>query len=170
MAEMQANFEHPQYFVSQSEKLNSLLNVVVEESRSATDPQACIDYLELTEILVHLLEEAQLYSALPLEKLLGRDREVRSFVGKIQTVQDAVSDWDVRTKASVNGIAVSRKRSRTEDLEEETMNAFKRRRETDGEPQMMLVDPPMTMAVAEIAPSIESSPSPSPWWSEPFCD
>ena len=71
----QTSFEHPKYFIEQSEKLSALLNAVVVESNDATDPEACIDYLEITEILVELLDQSQYFSILSNEQLQGKWKE-----------------------------------------------------------------------------------------------
>ena len=161
--DMQADFQHPQFFISQSEKLTTLLTVVVAESKVVTDPEACVDYLELTEILAELLDKAQLYSVLSSNELQRREQQVRVFLSKIQTVQDAVADWDERTGASVKG--VSKKRPLPNDLQEETMRALRRRRDTANEMEMVAnaaFDGPFAI------PSIETSPT--QWWTEPFYD
>lgn len=161
-----ASMQHPELFISQGEKLTALLDVVVHESKFATNPDALIDYLELTGILTELLEEAQFFATLTAQELRSRDTLVRKHLDKIQTVQDAVGDWDARTKVSM---PASRKRARSMDLEEATMFALKRRRESEGEYDLAsngLADVP----VPNILPSIEESPTPTPWWTEPFCD
>lgn len=164
-ADNQTDFQHPQFFITQGEKLTTLLNVVVYESNSATNPDALVDYLELTGILTDLLDEARLYGMLTAEELESRKQEVRKYVDKIRTVQEAVGDWDVRTKMSM---PASRKRARSVDLVEETMGAFKRRRETESE-RDIVADACISSPVVSFLPSIEKSPTPC-WWTEPFYD
>ena len=159
------DFQHPQFFISQIEKLSALLNVVVAEASVAVEPEAVVDYLELTEILTELLNEAQSYSVLASGETQIRERQVRSFLDKIQTVQEAVADWDARTNASAK--AVSRKRTRSVDLGEETMGALKRRRNSGSE-QGMCADAAVNGPFANVLPSIENPPI--QWWTEPFCD
>lgn len=151
-------FQHPLFFIAQSENLTALLDVVVHESESATNPDALIDYLELTSILTSLLEEARLFATLTEDDLHGRQQHVRNFLDRIQTVKDAVGDWDARTKVSM---PTSRKRARSIDFEEATTVALKRRRESDAEDGV---------PVPSVLPSIETSPTPMAWWTEPFCD
>lgn len=160
-----AELQHPQFFISQSEKLSALLKVVVAEASITTDPEACVDYLELTEILTALLEEAQCYGTLTPDQIQAQEKQVRCFVDRIETVQEAVSDWDLRLGTSMK--AASRKRARSVDLDEEMMSAFKRRRETDTE-QDMVANAACNGPFANVLPSIETSPP--PWWTEPFYD
>ena len=87
------NLQHPQFFVSHTEKLSALLLVVSAEASVMSDPEALCDYLELTEILASLLEEAQLCSILSADDIRAREHQVLSFLDKIQTVQEAVADW-----------------------------------------------------------------------------
>lgn len=164
-------FQHPQFFVSQSEKLNTLLNVVVTEAKITTDPEACIDYLELTEILTALLDEVRLYCILDAQQLREKEREVHTFVDKIETIQDAVADWDTRTRTNaMTKTTNSRKRARSVELEEETMRALKRRRETESE-QDLVADAIFHGSFNHVLPSIEVSPEPPrEWWNEPFYD
>lgn len=163
----QTNIQHPQYFVSQSERLSALLNVVVAEASVATDPDACIDYLQLTEILVDLLDQSQLFSALSTDQLRRRQQDVKSFIGKIETVEEAVADWDARTKVepTLGGL---KKRSRSTDLDEETSRALKRRRDTGTERDMVADAVYHGLSSNVLPPIIETSPT--YWWTEPFCD
>ena len=150
-------------------RLNALLNVVVHESRFATNPDALVDYLELTEILTNLLDEARLYGVLAPEELQLREQEVLRYVDKVRTVQDAVGDWDARTKLSVPvSVPVSRKRARSDgSMADDTMNAFKRQRES-GSGLDFVGNSAVPSPVPSILPTIEESPT--PWWMEPFCD
>ena len=159
------DLKHPQLFVLQSQRLSALLDVVVAESSVATNPDAIIDYLQLTEILVDLLEKSQLYSALPPHQIRTREEEVKSFLDKIQTVQEAVADWDDRTSASNN--EGSRKRSRSVDMDEEITRALKRPRENEME-RDMVADAVHNRLSTISLPSIESLPT--AWWNEPFYD
>lgn len=159
------NIQHPSHFIAQGENLTALLSVVVHESESATNPDALIDYLELTSILTDLLEEARLFATFTVDQLQLRESHVRSFLDKIETVQHAVGDWNARTKVSM---PASRKRARTTDLDEATVVALKRRRESDAEDH--IPDGFCSFPIPSILPSIEESPTPMPWWNEPFCD
>lgn len=160
------SLQHPSFFIAQGENLTALLDVVVHESESATNPDALIDYLELTSILTDLLEEARIFATFTVDELQLREQHVRSFLDKVGTVQHAVGDWDARTRVSM---PASRKRARSIDLDEATVVALKRRRESDAG-DSMTSDGLSSVPVPSILPSIEESPTPVAWWNEPFCD
>jgi hypothetical protein len=166
--------DHPQFFISQSERLSALLDAVVAESNTATDPNACLDYLEITDILVELLEQSQYFSVLSSSQIQARWQEVEVLISKIQTIQDAVADWDTRTKRvtetgsldllpTTNG---SRKRTRSVDSEIELLNAAKRRRESE----YTLVGDTDVALDAGLESTSVSIERPRAWWNEPFYD
>ena len=159
------DYQHPEFFISHADRLSALLDVVVEEASAATDPQACIDYLELTDILVKLLDQSQLYSVLSLSDIQKREKEVSSFVDKVQTVQEAVGDWDTRTRSRAD--KVPRKRARSFDIDTETAEALKRPKYSEME-QDVVEDAAFNMQFGDIKPSIETLTT--PWWTEPFYD
>lgn len=169
------NFEHPQFFIKQSEKLSALLDAVVAESNAATNPDACIDYLEITEILVELLDQSQYFSVLSHAQLQGNWKEVQSLMGKVQTIQEAVADWDTRVKrdvtASTDDVATtmtgSRKRTRSLGSEIEMLEASKRRRESE---YTLVGDTDVETGPTQevVYPSIERAPA--AWWTEPYYD
>lgn len=150
---------------SHIEHLRALLDVVVHESANATNPDALIDYMELSALLTDLLNEGGIYSILGVEQLKEREGDVRVFAEKIRTVQEVVGDWDVRTKMSM---PASRKRARSLDNSEQTIHALKRQRESDTQ-HNLFVGPPMNSPAENILPSIEHSPT-AQWWTEPFYD
>ena len=166
--------EHPQFFILQSDRLSALLDAVVEESNTATNPDACIDYLEITDILVELLDQCQYFSVLSSNQIQARWQEVEGLISKIQTVQDAVADWDTRTKqgtetASVDPLPTasgSRKRTRTVDSEMELLEAAKRRREGE----YTLVGDTDVVLDAGLESMSASMERPRAWWNEPFYD
>ena len=170
------DFEHPRFFIEQSERLSALLKAVVTESNTAIGPDACIDYLEITDILVELLDQTQYFSVLSVEQLQSNSKEVQSLLGKVQTIQDAVADWDTRLKkvASADSeatsltIAGSRKRTRSLDDEIEMLEASKRRRES--EYTLTEEDSNTRMAAVQetVCPSTERASA--AWWTEPFYD
>lgn len=171
-----AAFQHPQFFIEQYQRLSALLNAVVAESNTATDPDACIDYLEITEILVELLDQSQFFSVLPAEQIQSSWKEVQSLMSKIQTIQDAVADWDTRVKrvsiAESEDMSMassgSRKRTRSLDDEIEMLEASKRRRES--EYTLMEEDTSFDLDTVQesVCPSIERASA--AWWTEPFYD
>ena len=167
--EKQTEIQDPQYLVSQSERLSNLLDVVVAEANFATDPDACVDYLQLTEILVDLLDQSHLYSALSSDQLQARQQDMKSFVSKIEAVEDAVGDWDVRLGTKVeNSAGVSKKRARSIDMDGETTGALKRRREI-GTERDMVADAVHNGLSSNVLPPILETAS-THWWNEPFCD
>lgn len=151
------------FFVLQSERLSALLDVIVTEANAATDPEACIDYLELTEILVDLLDKAQLYGILPPNDIQARQHEVNKFIDQIHTVQAAVGDWDSRTKSKVP----SKKRPRSADIDMEITAALKRPKASEME-QDVVANATFNLQHGDIMPSIEKTSA--PWWTEPFYD
>jgi hypothetical protein len=171
-----ADFEHPRFFIEQSERLSALLNAVVTESSTATDPDACIDYLEITEILVELLDQTQWFSVLSAEQIQEKWKEVQSLLGKVQTIQDAVADWDTRLKkipsidseATSLTIANSRKRTRSLDDEIEMLEASKRRRESEYTLVEDNTSAGFDTVPEAVCPSIERAAA--AWWTEPFYD
>ena len=156
----QTDFQYPAFFITQTEKLATLLTAIVYESKTTTNPDALVDYLELTGILTDLLDQARLFSVLTTEQLQLRGEEVRKYVDKIRTVENAVGDWNVRTKMSE---PTSRKRARSL---EETTGAFKRRRPSRSEHDIG-ADASISPVVS-ILPSVEKSPT--PWWMQPYYD
>ena len=155
----------PQFFISQSERLTSLLNVVVHESKSTTSPEALVDYLELTGILTDLLDEARFFSMLNFDELQFRERDVQRCMERIRAVEEAIGDWNLRTKAAA---PTDRKRARSIDsMEEDTMVAFKRLRKSGDEP-VLAESISMGLPIVDVIPSIETSPT--AWWTEPFYD
>ena len=167
--------EHPQFFILQSERLSALLDAVVAESSTATSPDACIDYLEITDILVELLEQSQYFSVLTWQQIQARWQDVESLISKILTIEGAIADWETRTKsvsdtASVDSLPTangSRKRTRSVDSEIELLEAAKRRRESE----YTLVgdmDLEFDVGLGSISLSIERAPA--AWWNEPFYD
>lgn len=168
-------FQHPQFFVSQSERMSALLDAVVAESATATDPDACIDYLELTEILVELLDQAQYFSVLSLEQVQARWNEVERLMSKTRTIQDAVADWETRTSLKVGTVstdadavaAVSRKRARSMDSDVDSIDVYKRRRDDEFEHQPEMDH--VLDIVQEPTSPLKVEP-PTYWWTEPFYD
>ena len=158
-------YHDPSFFVSQSKRLSALLDTVVAETKDATDPDACIDYLELTDILVGLLDLAQFYSVLSPYSIRSREIDVRSFIGRVQTIQDAVGDWEVRTKDRT--YTTSKKRARSIDIETETTEALKRPKINEVELDMS-ANAALNHPVEDVVPSIETEPT--AWWCQPFCD
>lgn len=169
------DLEHPRFFVEQSERLSALLNAVVAESSTATDPDACIDYLEITEILVELLDQSQYFSVIPRDQFQDNWKDVQSLMSKVQTIEDAVADWDSRVKKhpsmdsaeTVVAAAGSRKRTRTVDSEIELLHAAKRCRESE---YTLVEDADTGMEVVDesISPSIKRARA--AWWTEPYYD
>jgi hypothetical protein len=169
------DFEHPQFFISQSERLSALLDAVVAESATATDPDECIDYLELTEILVELLNQAQYFSMLSLDQVQDRWKEVDSLMSKTRTIQDAVADWEKRTSGKVEMVsvdadvatAVSRKRARSFDSDADEEEMYKRRREEDFVPEPEVDD---GLDIVQVSTSLLREEPPTYWWTQPFYD
>lgn len=144
------------YFIAQAEKLGALLDNVVIEAQAATDPDALIDFLELTAILADLSDAAHFYSVLPTEQLRLKDEEVRRFVDRIQALQALVGEDHQLAQTKT----IPRKRPRSIDLEEETMEAFKRPREGNIVLEHDLDVRAVNDEVETAVPSIENSPSP----------
>ena len=173
--DLKTDFEHPQFFISQSERLSALLDAVVAESSTATDPDACIDYLELTEILVELLNQAQYFSVLSLDQVQSRWKEVESLMSKTRTIQDAVADWETRTSlktgtASMDAdaaTAVPRKRARSSDSNTDEAGLYKRRREEEFE-QPPEMEHRLDIEHGSLSPPKDEAPT--PWWTQPFYD
>ena len=169
------DFQHPQFFISQSERLSALLDAVVAESATATDPDACIDYLELTEILVELLNQAQYFSVLSLDQVENRWKEVESLMSKTRTIRDAVADWETRTNVKTGPVAVdadtpivaSRKRARSMDSDMGSEDAYKRRREDEFEHKPEMGD---GLDIVQESTSPPKDEPPTYWWTEPFYD
>lgn len=166
-----SDLTHSTFYTLQSRKLKALLDTVVEESKTARDPQACIDYLELTGILTDMLHEAQYYSILSAEELGMREAHIRFFLAKVDTVKGTIADWDQRTRRMR---MVSRKRvRRSVELNAEAIAAVKRRRDDDCH-----VDRPIGFNAVYSAPvpqvwsamDLDASPPSPPWWSQPYCD
>ncbi|KXT01103.1 hypothetical protein AC579_6767 [Pseudocercospora musae] len=118
-------YTNPAFFVHQSQKLQALLAKVVQESSSATGPEAAIDFLQLTEILAALLDEAQLYSILSPNELGRRQSHVHDFMSKFETIESAVGDWNLRVASDVP--ATSRKRGRASTSENEASKSSRAR-------------------------------------------
>lgn len=152
------------FYAVQCGKLKALLDTVVEESKTVRDPEACIDYLELTGILTDMLNEAHYYSALSSDELSVRDAHIQFFLAKVDTVKGTIADWDQRSRRMR---MVSRKRARRSvDLHAETMAAMKRRRDEDEDrsavPNADHRAPfPQTWSMDLDAPSVSQ-----PWWSQ----
>lgn len=168
------DMDDPKIFATQSQRLSALLDAVVEESGSATDPDACVDYLELTEILADLLNQSQLLSVLSPDQLGDRRQEVKTFVGKIETIQDAIADWDNRTHGKSREVREGEDMASTslgKRLRSSTVGGpeegSKRLRESELKQE---VDANATSGAAQgyTAPAIERTSV--PWWTEPLYD
>ncbi|CAK3743117.1 Hypothetical predicted protein [Lecanosticta acicola] len=158
----------PSFFISQSVKLNKLLNTVVQESTTASDPEAGIDYLQLTEILSSLLEESQIYSSMSAVELQQRSAQARLLITRLRSIELAITG----RKARVSPMAGSRKRSRTPDDEDESQQqqACRLRVELEteqAEDGMPVFEGPF----AEMAPTTEyRHRDQCAWWMEPYYD
>lgn len=148
---------HPKFFLLQSERLSALLDVIVMEASAATDPDACVDYLELTEILVDLLNQAQLYSILTPDEIDSRQYEANTLIGRIKTVQEAVGDWDSRMRARAS--VQPKKRPWSNDFEPETAMAPKRPKGSESE-QEVAEDAVFSLQYGGGMPSIETTHAP----------
>jgi hypothetical protein len=156
------NFQPCQFFISQSAKLSSLLDTIAREASDEIDPDACIDYLELTQILTELLNQSQALSVLSPTLLSGRWHDIQIFVSRVQTIQEIVADWDSRVRrVPQRSSDTSRKRARSVTLEAETIIASKRPR-GESEDHEMVLD-----AVANFPPLERSNKQ---WWTEPLYD
>ena len=168
MATSLADVDHPQLIVSQSEKLKALLDVVVGKSQMATNPDACIDYLDITGILNELLDEARLYSILTHQQLGLREQDVRNLANRIQTVEEVVADGYAWTTSSAN--AVSRKRARSTASYAETTGYPKRQKQIVERNDTVEHDH-LNMQPSNSCSSIDTADAPEPyWWTMPFCD
>lgn len=182
--EEEANLADPAFFASQSQKLNALLSTVVRESSTATNPDAAIDFMQLTEIITGLLEEAQMFSVLSREDLMQRGEAVRAFIGKIETVRSVIEDWDVRTSTTLtNGPIVSnggdgndetsRKRARTMSTGHVYDTRSNRRRMQCETEQALNMAPTFDGPFAEMIPLgdyVEREKEKAAWWTEPYYD
>lgn len=168
MATSQADFDHPQFFVSQSERLKALLDVVVDESQMATNPDACINYLDITGILNELLDEARRYSVLTHQQLGLRERDVRNLANMIQTVEEVVADGYACTTSSAK--AVSRKRARSSASYAEPTGYPKRQKEMVERNDTAEHDH-SNMQPSNSCSSIDTADALEPyWWTMPCCD
>ena len=162
---------HPHFYALQSGKLKALLDTVVEESKCASDPQACMDYLELTGLLTEMLQEAQYYSYLTPDELTMRESQVLFFIAKVDTVKSTIADWDQRTRSMRKATGTRKRARRSMDLRQETSAPMKRRRDMDEEVDMVsstVYNNPFPATWSSM--EIDSSPSPEPWWNQPYCD
>lgn len=178
----EANLTDPAFFAAQSQKLNALLSTVVRESSTATNPNATIDFMQLTEIVTSLLEEAQIFSVLSREDLMQRSEAVRTFTGKIETVQSVIEDWDVRTATTTNGAISnggdssdenSRKRARTVSTGNVYDTRSSRRRMQCETEQALNMAPTFEGPFAEMIPLshyLERENEKAEWWTEPYYD
>lgn len=165
----QDDLANPAFFSSQSQKLHALLSTVVHESTTATNPDAAIDFLQLTEILSSLLEESQMYSVLNENDLMQRSSGVKSFMGKIETVQSVIQDWDVRTAPPATA---TRKRARTETQSDYDTRANRRRLEGEAEHALSMA-PTFEGPYSEMIPLgeyVEREKERVAWWTEPYYD
>ncbi|KAF2163725.1 hypothetical protein M409DRAFT_25911 [Zasmidium cellare ATCC 36951] len=178
--EREANLTDPAFFASQSQKLNALLGTVVREASTATNPDAAIDFMQLTEIVTSLLEEAQMFSVLSQEELGRREGDVRGFMGRIETVHSVIEDWDARTtkgegKGSCDGEG-SRKRARPTSSSSGSgpydTRSNRRRMQCETE-QALNMAPTFDGPYAEMIP-FEQYPErereKAAWWTEPYYD
>lgn len=181
----EANLADPMFFASQSQKLNALLSTVVRESSKATNPDAAIDFMQLSEIITGLLEEAQMFSVLSGEDLMQRIEAARTFMGKIETVQSVIEDWDVRTTTATSGTSSpndvrsgdenSRKRARTMSSTAWTSyNTRSNRRRMQCETEQALsMAPAFDGPFAEMIPLsqyVEREKEKAEWWTQPYYD
>lgn len=161
----------PAFFGEQSQRLSALLSTVVRESATATNPDASIDFLQLTEIISSMLEECQMYSVMSGRDLAQRGAEVRSFVGKIETVREVIEDWDVRIAAPTsNRDGQSRKRARTDVFGDYDTRSNRRRLESETE-QALNMAPTFDGPYAEMIPLNDyMERNQAAWWTEPYYD
>lgn len=174
------NLSNPAFFGSQSQKLSALLDTVVRESATATNPDAPIDFLQLTDILSSLLEEAQMYSVMSGDELQQRRQtDVRGFMGRIETVEEVIADWDGRSApatAATNGRGdgvggmKSRKRARTVTHGDYDTRANRRRLESETE-QALNMAPTFDGPYSEMIPLNDYvERDHAAWWTEPYYD
>ncbi|KAK4503756.1 hypothetical protein PRZ48_004671 [Zasmidium cellare] len=191
--EEEAHLSDPAFLASQSQKLNALLSTVVREASTATNPDAAIDFMQLTEIVTSLLEEAQIFSVLSGEELRRRGEAVRGFMGRIETVQSVISDWDARTMVTTNGTTngltngtpngttngftngeTSRKRARPTSSSGSPYDTRSNRRRMQCETEQALnMAPTFEGPYAEMIPLREyeeREKEGAEWWTEPYYD
>lgn len=175
--EGKANLTDPAFFASQSQKLNALLGTVVREASTATNPDAAIDFMQLTEIVTSLLEEAQVFSVLSQEELGRREGDVRGFMGRIETLHSVIEDWDARTtKGEVKGGdgEGSRKRARPTSSSGSPYDTRSSRRRMQCETEQALnMAPTFDGPYAEMIPLeqyAEREREKAAWWTEPYYD
>lgn len=167
-----ADFRRADFLLEQSQKLVVLLERVQEDAKKATDPQACVDYIEITAILTDLLDQAYQLAAVPSDARLHRYDEFRTFAGQLPTLEDLVADWDVRRAPDQgNSQSTSRKRSRSsDDYAADTAFALKRQKSAGSDVSMMidkfLVEQELSSVDCDASPQVDSTA----WWTEPFYD
>lgn len=159
----------PYFYTVQSRKLNALLDTVVAESKTVRDPQACIDYLELTAILTEMLGESRHYATLNSEELSTLEAKIQFFLAKVDTVKGTIADWDQKSRRMR---MMSRKRARRSiDLQAEAAAMIKRRREEDLDADRMDYNAGYNAPFPQAWPTMDmdlSNASPLRW-SQPLC-
>lgn len=154
-------FQYQQFFFEQREKLSSLLNTVSIDARVANGQQVCLDYFELTTVVTQLLSEAQDLSTLTCDQLERGGVQTQPFAEKVQIVETLATE--LRTRVSASQKAVSKKRGRSMDDDEDEVDmdfAVKRYRNAP-------VDHDMLIEPAFCGPYAERFLQ-NAWWSQPI--
>lgn len=129
--------EHRDTFATHLDRLNTLLTVAATENTATIDQQVRNDIQELTAVVTQLQHEGWCLSNLSSAEASRRGAEIQAFVRSIETVEGLVADWKARMKPAK---AVSRKRGRTVDDEDELPAEYKRYRDV-APTQDMAVEP-----------------------------
>lgn len=155
-----------QFFVEQSARLSSLLDAVVAEANknNGTNPDLCLEFQEAIQVLTDLLNQAQIFSIQGPEEFRGRWQEVQIFVSRAQAVQDALTNWNVRSQSSQSVTAKKRARSGTMDMA--TSCTDLKRHRSEEEDEMM-----GTEGLTKMMPIRTTRPaSATPWWTQKLYD
>jgi hypothetical protein len=133
-----ASHQASHFFVAESAKLSSLLDVVTAMAAASQDLGTYNRFLELKGIVNELVLQAQHYTLLAPEDLKGRWMEVQLFAGRSQAVKDAVGAMEATRMSDVSNTGC-KKRSRSGTVESTSVLKRSRSYQNADEMQMDVV-------------------------------
>jgi hypothetical protein len=117
------------YFGLQSAWLATLLRSIVDDAKLSTNPQSCVEFLDIVAITTELLDQANLFSVIDCAASERNQFQITEFVDRIQALQHTTGC--IGEIADTTGRTTHRRKA-CDEVEHLKDSSLKRRKITDG--------------------------------------